>query len=265
MSIDLGSSGQSIPTATEMLLGAARKFDRAPINSVYLVICPSTNRKGTGFLVQENKVVTCKHVVKDEETVKIRLLSGYGRVHSIAQKVEDNDRDLAVLFADKQLGEGLHLADSDLNQVGEQVWTWGYPLGYNGPAPLLSVGYLSGYSYHKDPPDYSRDAKFYVVNGAFNPGNSGGPLFCASHEKVVGIVRSKHAPLTEFVASALKALSENRTGVVFTGTDKDGKAIQFVESQVVAEILEYYRSLTQVMIGEAVAVSELLEFLKHLS
>lgn len=53
--------------------------------------------------------------------------------------------------------------------------------------------------------------------------------------------------------------------MVFTAKDKDGKESEFVESQVVAEILEYYRSLTQVMIGEAIAVSELLDFLSHLS
>lgn len=35
-----------------------------------------------------------------------------------------------------------------------------------------------------------------------------------------------------------------------------------VEAQVVAEVLEYFRSLTQVMIGEAIAGSEVINFLK---
>jgi len=260
--ITLDVVADELPTATRFLLGAARKIDEAPIKSVYLVFCPSTGSKGTGFLIHKNMVVTCKHVVQGEKEADIQLRSAYGKLHKIGSKAEDANRDLAVLFPVEQLGNGLQLADSDLRRVGERVWTWGYPLGYNGPPPLLSVGYLSGYSHHADSPDYPHVAKYYVVNGAFNPGNSGGPIFCDSPEGVVGIVRSKHAPLTEFVASALKALSENRTGVVFTAQDNAGNKKQFVESQVVAEILEYYRTLTQVMIGEGFAISELLDFLR---
>jgi len=259
----LESNRGTIPTATKFLLDAARKIDQAAIESVYLVICPTTSMKGTGFLTHKNMVVTCGHVIKGEDVTKIRLFSGYGKSHEIKRKVEDVGRDLAVLFPAEELGTGLDLAELDLSQVGERVWTWGYPLGYNGPSPLLSVGYLSGYSHHTDFPDYPEEVKYYVVNGAFNPGNSGGPVFCDSHERVIGVVRSKHAPLTQFVASALKALSENRSGVVFTAHDTSGNEKQYVESQVVAEILEYYRSLTQVMIGEALAISELMAFLRN--
>jgi hypothetical protein len=34
---------------------------------------------------------------------------------------------------------------------------------------------------------------FTVVNGAFNPGNSGGPLFISGDNKIIGVVVSKHA------------------------------------------------------------------------
>ena len=104
--------------------------------------------------------------------------------------------------------------------------------------------------------------KRLVVNGAFNPGNSGGPLFRSNDNKVIGIVVSKHAPITRFHESALKALAENQTGVVFTATDERGNKKTFVESQIVADLLFYFRKLTQVMIGEAISVSELKNFLR---
>lgn len=80
----------------------------------------------------------------------------------------------------------------------------------------------------------------------------------------MSIVRSKHAPLTPFIVSALKSLSENRIGVGLKARDNNGNEKSYFESQIVAEILEYYRNLTQVMIGEALAISELTDFIRHL-
>lgn len=105
--------------------------------------------------------------------------------------------------------------------------------------------------------------KHLIVNGAFNPGNSGGPLFQATDNKVIGVVVSKHAPINQFQLSALNALANNKSGVVFTATDEKGTQIRFVESQLVADLLEHFRSLTQVMIGEAISVSELRTFLNE--
>jgi len=243
------------------LLDAAREIDESAIKSVYLVYCPTTSSKGTGFLVHGNQVVTCRHVITGEDPTQIVLQSATGETYKVRGKIEDPGRDLAVLSPTNDLGPGLEIAEADLSRVGERIWTWGFPLGYNGPAPLLSVGYLSGYSHHSDPPDYPAKTKHYVVNGAFNPGNSGGPIFCERDEKVIGVVVSKHAPLSKSVASALKALANNASGVMFYAQDENGDIRNFVESQVVAEVLEYYRSLTQVMIGEGIVVSELSSFI----
>ena len=102
-----------------------------------------------------------------------------------------------------------------------------------------------------------------VVNAAFNGGNSGGPLFVSGDDAVIGVVVSKHAPISEFLASAIKALASNKSGVVFTATDSQGNKQDFVESQLVAEVLHYFRDLTQVVIGEAIAASELIDFLNE--
>jgi hypothetical protein len=105
--------------------------------------------------------------------------------------------------------------------------------------------------------------KHIVVNGAFNPGNSGGPLLISGTDKLIGVVVSKHTPITPFLFSALNALADNKSGIVFTTTDEKGNKKDFVESQIVAEFLKYFRQLTQVMIGEAIEKSEVIDFLRE--
>ncbi|MCE7740808.1 MAG: hypothetical protein GPJ50_15705, partial [Candidatus Heimdallarchaeota archaeon] len=83
-------------------------------------------------------------------------------------------------------------------------------------------------------------------------------------DKVVGIVVSKMIPLlSDYENSAIKALSENKSGAVFTSTNSNGETENLVESQIVAMLLQSYQKLTQVMIGEAISVEELKDFLKE--
>lgn len=252
----------SLPVSTRWLLDAVGLPDRLTVQSVYMIVCRETQMKGTGFLTQQGCVITNCHVVQENAINKIQGISSSGARLDFSNCVMDPNRDLAALTPAKAVDGGLSIVEEPNIQIGTQVTTWGYPLGYNGPAPLLSVGYLSGFN---DSPPYEQRksvVKHLVVNGAFNPGNSGGPLFIAGGNEVVGVVVSKHAPITPFIRSAIQALAGNKSGVVFNASDGQGNNKSFVESQVVAEILQYFRQLTQVMIGEAVATSELIDFLK---
>jgi len=58
------------------------------------------------------------------------------------------------------------LGDDKVLKAGDPVTTWGFPLIYNGPAPLLSVGYLSGFEAVQQG---DKVVKHLVANGAFNP------------------------------------------------------------------------------------------------
>lgn len=252
----------SLPVSTKWLLDAVGISGRLAIQSVFMIMCQKTQTKGTGFLTKQGYIITNWHVVKGNEVSDIQAISSSGDKINFRDCVNDQDRDLAALTPVTGLENGLDIIVEKDIQVGTQVATWGYPLGYNGPAPLLSVGYLSGFN---DSPPYEETkstVKHLVVNSAFNPGNSGGPLFVTGSNDVIGVVVSKHAPITPFVSSAITALAKNRSGIVFTASDEQGKSRSFSESQVVAEILQYFRQLTQVMIGEAIASSELLQFLK---
>ncbi|HGY7359229.1 TPA: SEC-C metal-binding domain-containing protein, partial [Escherichia coli] len=68
----------------------------------------------------------------------------------------------------------------------------------------------------------------------------------------------------QYHQSAIEALSENMSGVTYTATNDAGETKSFVESQIVAELLIHMRSLTQVMIGEAIAAEELLSMLSEI-
>lgn len=124
----------------------------------------------------------------------------------------------------------------------------------------MTVGYIAGFAARtlkSGPAPQQR----LVLNAALNPGNSGGPVLAWQESSVRGVAVSKHAPITPFLQSAIDALAGNQSGVVFTATDSQGKTHTFVESQLVADVLKYFRSMTQVVIGEAIPAADVTSFL----
>lgn len=254
------TKGDSIPIATEWLLDAVGDTGRAAIDSVFMVINPRASTKGTGFLLNTGYLVTNEHVVKGCGAEELQVISSRSMRHVAGSLVVDEGRDLAVMRLDVQGGLAI---SNEVPDVGVQVSTWGYPLGYNGPAPLLAVGHLAGFEASMPEGSPKTAVRRLVVNAAYNGGNSGGPLFVSGQDSVIGVVVSKHSPIPKFLSSAIQALASNSSGVVFTATDEAGGTRQFVESQLVAEVLQYFRDMTQVVIGEAIAASELIDFLNE--
>ncbi len=250
----------NLPISTKWLIDSVGKMGRDLINHVFLIIC--SGKKGSGFLYKSGHIITNWHVIKDCPTNKIIVISSENKRIEIINVCIDKDRDLAILTPKEKLEGGLELDDSNDIKPGIQISTWGHPLGYNGPSPLLSVGYIAGFKDHKANLT-SPIIKHIIVNGAFNPGNSGGPLLISGTNKVIGVVVSKHAPITPFLYSSIQALAKNKSGVVFNWVDDKGNKKDFVESQIVAELLKHFRELTQVMIGEAIDKSELIKFLEE--
>jgi hypothetical protein len=255
-------SGNSIPISTKWLLDSAGETGRSMVKSVYMLVCPKTQQKGTAFLLRTGLIISNWHVVEGSAVSDLFAMSSEGKQILFENMVTDQNRDLVALKPRQPLTGGLSIQEEGNIQVGAQVATWGYPLGYNGPAPLLTIGYLSGFN---DSPPYEKSTtivKHLVVNGAFNPGNSGGPLFISQSEEIIGVVVSKHAPITAFVHSAIEALANNKSGFIYEATDEQGNKQGFSEAQVVAKVLQHFREMTQVVIGEAVAASELIAFLE---
>lgn len=249
----------NIPVSTQWLLDAVGDTGRNCVASVFMIICPKTSSKGTGFLTDRGYIITNAHVIRGSSANEIVAISSDGKKVTFQALVFDLQADLAALTPIQKLIGGLKIF-TDKIEIGTKVNTWGHPLGYNGPAPILSVGYVAGFRENQNGQGY-KTIKHIVINGAFNSGNSGGALFKAGSEEVIGVVVAKHAPFPDSVMSGLQALSNNQSGLQFQATDSQGKNISVSESQIVAMFLDHLRTLAQVNIGEAISAIDLTEFL----
>ena len=80
---------------------------------------------------------------------------------------------------------------------------------------------------------------------------------------VCGVAVTKHAPITTFLQSAIEALRTNNSDTCFDASDEQGTTHHFGESQLVAELLQYFGDMTQVVIGEAIATEDVIIFLNR--
>lgn len=249
-----------LPISTQWLVNSTGQVNTALALSVVLIVCLNTGSKGTGWLCSDQHIVTNEHVVKNAGPNQIIIVFPDGRQVQPINKIEDIDVDLAVLTLPDRVQETPLKIKTDITDIGSRVCAWGHPLGYNGPAPILSVGYIAGFSDYKrtqTSPLYKR----LVVNAALNPGNSGGPILVWGEDTVCGVAVTKHAPISQSLQSTINALSTNKSGLQFSGQDAQGNPISFSESQLVADVLKYFQSMTQVVIGEAVSPLDLVAFL----
>ena len=238
----------------------ARHTANTAIPSVFRVLIPARNRSGTAFLHKGGRLITASHVLEDCSPQQVELINSRGETFKVKKIVSDQTHDLALMTPDIRINvPSLQLSPTDRFAVGLQVSSWGYPSGYKGQKPLFMSGYLSGIDTveAKDGSSVTR----WVVNAAFNNGNSGGPLLDIERGEVIGVVSSKLTPLPKDVESALAALKSQKSNVVFERKLPDGSRIAMSEAQVIEFVLEYLRSQTQLVIGYAVTIVDLRNFL----
>jgi S1-C subfamily serine protease len=250
----------SLPVATQWRLDSNRTLPNNALLSVALVFTSATGQKGTGWLISDKHVVTNEHVIRSGAGGQILVQFADGITVNGAAAIFNALTDIAVITLEHPVPYPILKIDAAPPSVGEKICAWGHPLGYNGPAPILSVGYVAGFNAHH-PPGLSHPQRRLVLNAALNPGNSGGPIFVWGDDAVRGVAVTKHAPISSFLQSALSALQENKSGVTFSATDEFGRNHQFVESQIVAQLLHYFRDMTQVVIGEAISTKDVIDFL----
>lgn len=126
---------------------------------------------------------------------------------------------------------------------------------------------MAGYSTEVRPrPDggAGTTVEHLIVNGALNPGNSGGPLIDRETGQVIGIVVEKwglFSPIVETVITGLEH-SSIQTGGGFSVTDANGVKRGISNEMAVASALREVYAKSQVMVGEAISVAELNTFIK---
>jgi S1-C subfamily serine protease len=242
-----------------LMTDSAGKMGRQAISSVYRILCPSKNRMGTGFLHKSGKIITAAHVVRECNPNDVFIILPQGAKVEITKIISDENNDIAILTPTEPLtGTALPLASQNVITIGAQVSTWGFPAGYNGRLPILSVGYIAGIDQIKT--ENRILVKRLVVNAAFNSGNSGGPLIDIDTGTVIGIVSSKLAPIPPYIKVALNALKESKYGLMFEKTKPDGTVENVSQSQILEEILQYLRSQTQLVVGMAVLPEDIKSF-----
>ena len=251
----------SIPITTKWTLEAAGAVQQIEINSVVLLICPVTQMKGSGFLIDIGLIVTNNHVINGCTAEQMQGITSQGSTISFTKAVADKDVDLALLKPSHQMTGGLHLVSAEKPKVGASVSTWGYPLAFNGPAPILSTATLAGFI---EDGTGAKKVKHLILNGAINPGNSGGPLFQGNDDKVIGIVVAKYLPYSPQVQMLITLLASNNQSMLggvgsgnFYTKDAQGHQIMITPSMVTAAVLQEFYNGTQVSLGEAISVEEL--------
>ncbi len=216
------------------------------INSVYRVLCPDQNRGGTAFGHKSGQIITAEHLVRDCDVTKLRVIAPSGGSTDVSAVKVDADLDLALLTPTVTdfVKVPIDVTAETSFTMGAQLSTWGFPEGYTGRIPLLSVGYLAGVDERRVTPDVV--VRKWVVNGAFNRGNSGGPVLETKTANVVGVISSKLAPIPRELETRLETLLKGGSG----------------ETRTIAEILQHLRSQTQLVIGFATMTEDLRKFLK---
>jgi S1-C subfamily serine protease len=249
---------QTIAVSAPITTDSAGHGGSQALSSVFRIVCPDTNSSGTGFLHKSGKVLTAEHVSRGSKQVHVRFANG-GATRCTIQ-ASDADLDLAILEPSSPiLATSLQISNAGSFSIGAQVTTWGFPGGYPGPNPMLSVGYLGSLLGYTLPS--GKTIKRWCVNAAFNSGNSGGPLLDVESGTVMGVVSSKLAPISPWASEALKVLGEQESGFIYTGTNQDGSNFEISEGRLIGTILNELRAQVQLVIGMAVSLDDLRAYL----
>jgi S1-C subfamily serine protease len=252
--------GSIINTSAPLQTDSAASSSLAGLKSVFRVICKETNTFGTAFLHKSGDVITAAHVVEGctHPAIETDVITTVPATIVRA----DTEKDLALLKPSKKIdAQALRISSTENFHIGSEISFWGFPAGYSGPSPMLSVGYLAG----KDTV-LTKSKKWnpqWVINAAINHGNSGGPVVLVETGEVIGVADSKIAPLSETALNALAALQAQKSGFVYTARNFDGTTQTFSEGQVIAIVLEELRQQVQLVIGNAVILGDLRSFLKE--
>jgi hypothetical protein len=195
---------------------------------------------GSGFLAGEKRLLTCEHVINPEE-----FRHQDGDIYVLIQKDENDnwhrhritpklnetlflyaEKDLAIIYLPDDFGivdgqilkpgaQSLKLSKL-IPPIGTPVGVLGYPLMdikvidddidmsaiiIRGDRGIVNTAYAAG------------DTAFYEFTMAFNPGNSGGPIFDLKTGAVVAIVKSYNSIPLKYIKEEVPSHQQAELGV----------------------------------------------------
>jgi S1-C subfamily serine protease len=153
----------------------------------YTVVSPSqpvsVGGLGSGAIISPTEILTAAHVVQAADRVWVEFTSG----DTIPARVVRSDQgaDVALLeLARPAPAPPAAVGDSDLVEVGDEVFVVGAPLGQTH---TLTVGHLSARRSNNMMFGGFDPVETFQTDAAINQGNSGGPMFNMAGE-LIGVV-----------------------------------------------------------------------------
>jgi S1-C subfamily serine protease len=169
---------------------------------------------GSGFLVSaDGKIMTAAHVVNQADAIEVVFLSGEIIPARVITSVTIADVALLQLARMPANPVVARLGDSDLVEVGDQIFLIGAPFGISHS---LSVGYISARHNPGNVLENLTALDVLQTDASIYSGNSGGPMFNLQGE-VVGIV------------SHVLVRGGNTDGLGFASTSKIARQLMLEE------------------------------------
>jgi S1-C subfamily serine protease len=140
---------------------------------------------------------------------------------------------------------------------GDLVFTLGYPLYYGYPyyiisEPTLSVGFFSNVL-------EEGGIRRFVINAAFNVGNSGGPLFDLQGG-LLGIVQAKSILKHPMIQIAFQILEKPGVEIIYAKIKlPNGSEREMTLGGIIRMLISWIADNVQTNIGEAIPAEYLME------
>jgi S1-C subfamily serine protease len=178
-------------SATSSTRSAGSKIYKEYSNAVPLI--ESKDGLGSGVFIENDLILTNKHVVGNQSTVRVALKpSGFSKVRN-ARRYEgqvikfDEGKDLALVKLNMKMKDVplIELATEEDVEIAMQVHAIGHP---RGEYWSYTLGYVSQIrlEYSWSDGTLQNFADVIQTQTPINPGNSGGPLI-SSNGKLIGI------------------------------------------------------------------------------
>ena len=136
---------------------------------------------GTAFAIDSHHLLTCHHVVDGASVIGIRQQGRPDRQAFVV--MSDEGSDTAILKVDEPLPSVLPLGAGQLELLGENVVTMGFPLSGVSSQLQVTAGNIAGLLGIHD------DIRFLQFTAPIQPGSSGSPVML-SNGQVIGMVTS---------------------------------------------------------------------------
>ena len=208
---------------------------------------------GTGFAVENNMIITNKHVVNDS-SAQYTVVDKEGERYDIEEIYRDPLNDLALLKVGGGNFSPVEMGDSDSIKVGQTVIAIGNALGRfdNTVTKGVVSGVGRGITASGSLGQYQEEIENVIqTDAALNPGNSGGPLLNIDGQ-VIGVnvavgVDTENIGFAIPVNTAKDLISDFKAGIdrrkPFLGiryvviTDEFARNSDFPEGVLVREVI----------------------------